>query len=315
MTAAPPVQPAADPALACVRCGYSLTGLAESGACPECAVPIAASHRAVTCAFASPARLRATRRATTAFAIAITLGLAGTVLRYTQWFPGPLLSLAYTNPWLYGAMVTLLIAAVHCLALWGWWTLARKDPTVPPSARAPWAHRALCWTVPISLLLVLLSATASFLFVSRGAVVAQSLTTLWFVCAGVGQILRALQLWIGAALLYGIRRAWAARPAVPVGRVGPAGFWIHLVLGAAFLLVTVDTVQRTSLYIQVIQTVGGVVSTSNAAFIAAARNAADLITPPLFLLILFLARSALSAALRDLRTQLAPASTPAGSTP
>ncbi len=318
MTAAPPAQPAADPALACVRCGYCLTGLADDGACPECAVPIAASYRAVTCAFASPARLRATRRATTVLGITLVLGYAGNAWSMLQWVPSWLLSLMSSDPVAYASIMALMFSGVQFLMLWGWWSVASHDPTVNKRASAPWPNRLLRWTVPTSL-----AATLFLLFWtfwSAGSTRAPTkfdniLAIAWIVAIAITSLLGALQLWMGATILFHIRRTWKSDPLASLKRAGPRGRWMHLVFGAAFLTVLIDDsnsiVQYTQLFLY-----GSLAGFARELrIVAGARTAADLLTPPLFLVILLLARRTLTTALRDLRTQLAPATTPAGSTP
>ena len=162
MTAAPPIQPAADPEVLCLRCGYSLTGLADDGACPECAVPIADSRHAALSGFASPARLAATRRATTLLTIALMLEYAAIVSFRIGAPPNWLIHVMSTNPYISRSVFTLLVTGAQVVVLWGWWSLAKNDPTVAGRAAAPLPNRLLVWSVPVLLTIVLFQAVHSF---------------------------------------------------------------------------------------------------------------------------------------------------------
>lgn len=138
--------------LTCISCDYTLTGLAVSGACPECATPVSHSIDDRREQFPRPEHLRSSRRSLALLlfcALVSMLGLLSVILLLTGL--GGIMSMFAIGP-LIGAMIIGWF-------FWqmAWWGLAANDPTLPsgqpppPENRLAPALALLSFALPVTL--------------------------------------------------------------------------------------------------------------------------------------------------------------------
>lgn len=114
----------------CIRCGYSVHGLAASGNCPECAEPVANSIRGDLLAFRSPEYVAALHRGVRLVIWSIVvLGIAAA---------GFLADMAASGLQLSGHVdraiavsVSLLMLTARGFFAFGWFLLSSPDPAYP----------------------------------------------------------------------------------------------------------------------------------------------------------------------------------------
>ncbi len=199
--------------LVCVHCGYTLTGLAESGACPECATQIERTIRTRSGGLAAPEHLQAARKATTLVVLAVCLAALNVGAPFALNEAPFLTSLTFTYFELFFCFLILLNAAAMLTWLGASWRLAMYDPTAVSIIR-PVLHRAIRWTVLASLALLYFVlaylvvlppfALESSLWTTRAFDVLSSLS---LATNFVQPVLIALQAWGCSALMIRILRA------------------------------------------------------------------------------------------------------------
>ncbi len=143
----------------CLSCGYDLSGLPETGVCPECAAPIERSLRGNLLRFASPAYLKTLRTGA-------TLALVASILYTFDWIPR--LALGALLLWLRVDLTEALGAAFNISALaamlFGWWMLSTPDPAfIGADDSRDWRVR-LRWLLPFAATVILCNAIARFVF-------------------------------------------------------------------------------------------------------------------------------------------------------
>ncbi len=139
--------------LSCITCSYSLAGLDDSGACPECATPIAHTIAVRATRFPSPQRLPAARRAvrmlflsSVGAPIVLTIGMVSFFSSYTL-----------------GPLPIILWSLIAFWILWqgGWLLLARHDPTRRADMRPPRSTVIVIACVVLSILATLIALLAA----------------------------------------------------------------------------------------------------------------------------------------------------------
>jgi hypothetical protein len=135
--------------LPCARCGYSLSGLAIGGKCPECGWPIEASLRGRLLEVADPAYLDALARGVL---IVICCTIANVVLSFAAFLVAAVLAsmLVFRGgpTWADAAMEMFIAigvmigAAVTLASAYGYWQLTAPDPGTA-SREQPGAARRL----------------------------------------------------------------------------------------------------------------------------------------------------------------------------
>mgnify|MGYP001441876784 CR=1 FL=1 len=143
----------------CLSCGYDLSGLPESGVCPECGSPIERSLRGNLLRFASPTYLLTLRTGA-------TLALVATILYVFGWIPN--LALGALFLWLgigsSEALNALISVGALGAMLFGWWMLSTPDPAfVGLDDSRDWRVR-LRWLLPFAASIILCNAVVQFAF-------------------------------------------------------------------------------------------------------------------------------------------------------
>jgi len=103
----------------CVVCGYSLSGLAETGVCPECGTAVALSFSDAQLVHSSPTYLRSLTDGLRFVLVGILVIVALTVAMMIAVFSG----IAWA-----ASLVSLGITAVWFGVLYGWWKASEPDP-------------------------------------------------------------------------------------------------------------------------------------------------------------------------------------------
>lgn len=115
----------------CLRCGYNIRGLMDTGICPECGSPVRDSLRGNLLRYASPeyvARLeRGARLVWWSIAVVllmIIVGVAISAMAAGMGGPGG----PVWGGTAIGSLFALVMLASSALGLFGWWMLSTRDP-------------------------------------------------------------------------------------------------------------------------------------------------------------------------------------------
>lgn len=206
MTAAPPTRPATGAPLLCAHCGYALLGLAETGACPECATPVRISVAAQRGRFPAAQHLPAAHRSLSLLLLS-TIGAAVLLLAtFASFFAVP------SNWHLPYAGAALGVAWL----LWhgAWWRLAASDPTLPSDSPRSRDHTVVRVVAVLSVLWLLAFAAFATMTLAapfRGISLPLTSRTILY---SAPVLLAAAQVWAGSRLLarYTIPRRRGNRP-------------------------------------------------------------------------------------------------------
>lgn len=145
----------------CTRCSYNLQGLPISGACPECAAPVADSLKGILLQHAAPEYIRTVRSG-------LSLILSGTLLSIVVAIPAALLQEFVLAPAGATALVAqakllagLLSLTIYILIFVGYVKATEPDPgfvgTEKPDAARKLVRRTAMWQMAIQVLTVLCS--------------------------------------------------------------------------------------------------------------------------------------------------------------
>lgn len=115
----------------CLRCGYNLRGLMDTGTCPECGSPVRESLRGNLLRYAAPEYVglleRGARLVWWSIAVVLLMIIFGIVAGVIAAGAGGPVGPAWGGTTI-GSLFPLVMLASSALGLLGWWLLSTRDP-------------------------------------------------------------------------------------------------------------------------------------------------------------------------------------------
>lgn len=144
----------------CIKCGYDLTGLPQTGACPECGTRVADSLRGLLLRYSSPEYVAKLHRGVFMVVAAIIVQLLTSI---GMFFVGMLGGMGVAAPAGVAILLQLVSSGASLVILVGWWLFSEPDPRYTGGNDGSTARKVLRVTLVIYGCSTLLTLTSAFL--------------------------------------------------------------------------------------------------------------------------------------------------------
>jgi hypothetical protein len=150
--------------LICLKCRYSLRGLAASGACPECATPIERSMQGDLLSFSGAGYVSKLNVGATLIMTALALVMLGVIIPVMMGIVAAT-RLGFGGGWPLIVMMLVgggLLLSGSVVYLVGWWKVASPDPSQLGDDRGERPRLYVRWAVLLTLCMQVVSVMVAF---------------------------------------------------------------------------------------------------------------------------------------------------------